>query len=175
MPSPVDRQAAWATLVAQAQALALAQPRLVADLLREALVVRDGVADAALWLSHLDAGAAAAVLGQMDRQEVLPLAQALLRQRSVPQAQAEQVLSRLLTEASQRVLPLQNPAAFLVQVLPQALGAEQAQPLLQLLGLGPAAPVAVTRPTAAQRARLSQAEVDALLNPAPDTDPGADR
>ncbi len=167
MAHATDRKPTLAALVAQAQALAQAQPVLMADLLREAMAVRDGVPDAALCLSQLAPGAAAAVLARLEVPDVLPLAQALLRQRSVPQAQAEQVLSRLLAEATQRVLPLDDPGDFLAQVLPQALGAAQAQPLLQWLGL--AAP-ATARPNAAQRARLSQAEVDALLNQPPDAD-----
>ena len=167
MATANDRKPQLAALVAQAQALAQAQPVLVADLLREAMAVRDGVHDAALCLSQLAPDAAAAVLARLEAAGVLPLAQALLRQRSVPQAQAEQVLSRLLAEAAQRVLPLEAPGDFLAQVLPQALGATEAQTLLQWLGL--AAP-ATARPNAAQRARLSQAEVDALLNPPPDTD-----
>lgn len=164
MATANDRKPQLAALVAQAQALAQAQPVLVADLLREAMAVRDGVHDAALCLSQLAPGVAAAVLARLEAVEVLPLAQALLRQRSVPLAQVEQVLSRLLAESTQRTLPLDDPASFLAQVLPQALGADQAQAMMQCLGL----PVVATPPTAAQRARLSQAEVDALLNPPPD-------
>ena len=170
MATSADRKPALATLVGQAQALAQAQPVLMADVLREAMAVRDSVPDAALCLSQLDPAAAAAVLARLDVHEVLPLAQALLRQRSVSQAQAEQVLTRLLAEATQRVVPLQDPAAFLAQVLPRALGTDQAQPVLQWLGLGqpPTQPPTQPASTVALRARLSQAEVDALLNPPPD-------
>lgn len=170
MATAPARSTPLASLTAQAQGLAAAQPLLVADLLQEGMGGREGVADAALVLSQLGQDAAAAVLAQLPASAVLALAEALLRQRSVPHSQAEHVLQRLLAEAAQRVLPLAHPAAFVQQVLPQALGAEQGQRLLQLLGLASAAD---TTP-AARRARLSQAEIDALFSPPPDTtDPSA--
>jgi flagellar motor switch protein FliG len=160
MATAAARSVSLPALAAQAQALATAQPLLVADLLREAMADRDGVADAALALSQLDA-AAAPVLGHLQAHEVLALADALLRQRSVLISQAEQVLSRLLAESSQRVLPLAQPEMFVQRLLPQALGEVPGQRLLQVLGLGTAATPAATR------ARLSQAEIEALFSPAP--------
>jgi len=163
MATSSSRCASLTALTAQAQALASAQALLVADLLHEGMHAPDGVADAALVLSQLGEAAAAAVLAHLPASAVLALAEALLRQRSVPHSQAEQVLSHLLAEAAQRVLPLAQPKAFVQQVLPQALGDVQGQRLLQVLGL--AAPVPAS--PAAARARLSQAEVEALLSPAP--------
>jgi flagellar motor switch protein FliG len=153
-----------APLLASVSELASTQSLLLADVLREALVLPHGLERSALVISLLDGTLAARVLSHFDAHEVHSLSAKLLQQRSVGVAQAHEALAWVLTSGAERIVPLASPASFLQQTLPVALGPDQGRQLITLLGL--ATPDSVT--TVAQRVRLSEAEIEALLHPSQD-------
>ena len=152
-----------APLIASVSDLASTNPLLLADVLREALELSHGLERSALVISLLDGALAARVLAHLEAHEVYALSVKLLQQRSITVAQAHEVLAWVLATGAERIVPLASPATFLQQALPVALGPDQGRQLMTLLGL--TTPASVSSNTA--RARLSPAEMEALLQPPP--------